>query len=107
MSQFTLTDLERIVAERANVSDGTSYTASLVAKGQAKASQKLGEEAVETIIAAMSEDRAGVISESADLLYHLLVVWKIAGVPLSEVLKELQRRTAQTGLEEKAGRPNG
>ncbi|MFC0244723.1 phosphoribosyl-ATP diphosphatase [Falsochrobactrum ovis] len=107
MSQFTLTDLERIVAERANVSDGTSYTASLVAKGQAKASQKLGEEAVETIIAAMSEDRAGVISESADLLYHLLVVWKIAGVPLSEVLEELQRRTAQTGLEEKAGRPNG
>lgn len=107
MSQFTLTDLERIVAERANVSDGTSYTASLVAKGQAKASQKLGEEAVETIIAAMSEDRTGVISESADLLYHLLVVWKIAGVPLSEVLEELRRRTAQTGLEEKAGRPHG
>lgn len=107
MSQFTLTDLERIVAERANVSDGTSYTASLVAKGQAKASQKLGEEAVETIIAAVAGDRTGVISESADLLYHLLVVWKIAGVPLSEVLEELRRRTAQTGLEEKAGRPHG
>lgn len=107
MSQFTLTDLERIVAERANVSDGTSYTASLVAKGQAKASQKLGEEAVETIIAAVSGDRTGVVSESADLLYHLLVVWKIAGVPLSEILEELQRRTVQTGLEEKAGRPHG
>src|SRR5690606_26905858 len=107
MSQFTLTDLERIVAERASVSDGTSYTASLVAKGQGKASQKLGEEAVETIIAAVSGDRAGVVSESADLLYHLLVVWKIAGVPLSEVLDELRRRTAQTGLEEKAGRTQG
>ncbi|MBC2883975.1 phosphoribosyl-ATP diphosphatase [Ochrobactrum sp. CM-21-5] len=105
MSQFTLADLERIVAERASVTDGSSYTASLVAKGQAKASQKLGEEAVETVIAAISGDRAGVICESADLLYHLAVVWKIAGIPLEDVLNELQRRTAQTGLEEKANRP--
>ncbi|MBB5700454.1 phosphoribosyl-ATP pyrophosphohydrolase [Ochrobactrum daejeonense] len=107
MSEFTLSDLERIVTERACVTDGSSYTASLVAKGQTKASQKLGEEAVETVIAAVSGDRAGVISESADLLYHLLVVWKIAGVPLEEVLAELRRRTTQTGLEEKAGRSKG
>ncbi len=72
-----------------------------VAKGQPKAAQKLGEEAVETVIAAVSGDRAGVVSESADLLYHLAVVWNIAGVALEDVLQELQRRTAQTGLAER------
>ncbi|MGU3400120.1 phosphoribosyl-ATP diphosphatase [Brucellaceae bacterium D45D] len=104
MSQFSLADLERIVAERASVSDGSSYTASLVVNGQTRAAKKLGEEAVETVIAAVSGERAEVITESADLLYHLLVVLRIADVPLQEVLDELQRRTAQTGLEEKAGR---
>ncbi|EEQ96965.1 phosphoribosyl-ATP diphosphatase [Brucella sp. ZJ1_1] len=105
MSQFTLSDLERIVAERASVTDGSSYTASLVARGQSRAAKKLGEEAVETVIAAVEGNRAEVVTESADLLYHLLVVLKVAGVSLDEVLQELQRRTAQTGLEEKAGRP--
>ncbi len=105
MTEFTLSDLERIVAERANVMDGSSYTASLVAKGQTRAAKKLGEEAVETVIAAVEGNRAEVVTESADLLYHLLVVLKVADVPLNEVLAELQRRTAQTGLEEKAGRP--
>lgn len=105
MTEFTLSDLERIVAERASVTDGTSYTASLVAKGQTRAAKKLGEEAVETVIAAVNGNRAEVVTESADLIYHLLVVLKIADVPLDEVLAELQRRTAQTGLEEKAGRP--
>ncbi|MBO1024652.1 phosphoribosyl-ATP diphosphatase [Ochrobactrum sp. SD129] len=105
MAEFTLSDLERIVAERATSTDGSSYTASLFAKGQTRAAKKLGEEAVETVIAAVSGDRAEVVTESADLLYHLLVVLKIADVPLDDVLAELQRRTAQTGLEEKAGRP--
>ncbi|MDR6432794.1 phosphoribosyl-ATP diphosphatase [Brucella pseudogrignonensis] len=105
MAEFSLSDLERIVAERATSTDGSSYTASLFAKGQTRAAKKLGEEAVETVIAAVSGDRAEVVTESADLLYHLLVVLKIADVPLNEVLAELQRRTAQTGLEEKAGRP--
>ena len=105
MSQFTLSDLERIVAERASVTDGSSYTASLVARGPSRAAKKLGEEAVETVIAAIEGNRAEVVTESADLLYHLLVVLKVAGVSLDEVLQELQRRTAQTGLEEKAGRP--
>ena len=105
MAEFTLSDLERIVAERATSTDGSSYTASLFAKGQTRAAKKLGEEAVETVIAAVSGDRAEVVTESADLLYHLLVVLKIADVPLEDVLAELQRRTAQTGLEEKAGRP--
>jgi len=105
MAEFTLSDLERIVAERATSTDGSSYTAGLFAKGQTRAAKKLGEEAVETVIAAVSGDRAEVVTESADLLYHLLVVLKIADVPLDEVLAELQRRTAQTGLEEKANRP--
>ena len=69
-----------------------------------KAAQKLGEEAVETVIAAVKGDTEGLVSESADLLYHWLVVLALAGVPLSEVLAELERRTAQSGLAEKASR---
>ena len=104
MTAFTLADLERIVPARATSTDVKSYTASLYAKGIGKASQKLGEEAVETVIAAVSGDRQAVISESADLLYHLLVVLGISRVRLEEVLQELQHRTSQTGLEEKAAR---
>ncbi|UXN65358.1 phosphoribosyl-ATP diphosphatase [Phyllobacterium sp. A18/5-2] len=104
MTAFTLADLERIVAERAASADVKSYTASLYAKGIGKASQKLGEEAVETVIAAVSGDRQGVVSESADLLYHLIVVLGISGIKLEEILEELDRRTAQTGIEEKAAR---
>ncbi|EJM99913.1 phosphoribosyl-ATP diphosphatase [Phyllobacterium sp. YR531] len=107
MTAFTLADLERIVATRASSTDIKSYTASLHTKGIGKASQKLGEEAVETVIAAVSGDRQGVISESADLLYHLLVVLGISGIKLDEVLQELQHRTSQTGLEEKASRGQG
>lgn len=105
MSDFTLADLEAIVAERANASPEESWTARLVAKGKPKAAQKLGEEAVEAVIAAISEDDEGLIGESADLLYHLLVVLRLADIPLSAVMEELQRRTGQSGLEEKAGRP--
>lgn len=104
MTSFTLKDLEKSVAARSMVTDGTSYTASLIEKGQTKASQKLGEEAVETVIAAVSGDKAAVVSESADLLYHLMVVWKLADVTLDEVLAELERRTIQSGLQEKAAR---
>ncbi len=107
MTSFTLSDLERIVAERGNLADANSYTASLYAKGIGKASQKLGEEAVETVIAAVSGDAKGIVSESADLLYHLLVVLGILGIKLDDVLAELERRTAQTGLEEKATRGQG
>lgn len=104
MTDFTLAELERIVAQRAASTDGSSYTASLISKGQEKAAKKLGEEAVETVIAAMKQDEKELISESADLLYHLLVVWKIAGVSLDSVMLELDKRTSQTGLEEKAAR---
>ncbi|AMM86273.1 phosphoribosyl-ATP diphosphatase [Martelella sp. AD-3] len=104
MSEFTLADLEAIVAERAKAAPEESWTAKLVSKGQCKAAKKLGEEAVETVIAAIAEDRENLKSETADLLYHLLVVLKIADIPLTEVMDELARRTGQSGLAEKAGR---
>jgi phosphoribosyl-ATP pyrophosphohydrolase len=105
LSEFTLSDLEKIVATRAAASPDESWTAKLVAAGQTRAAKKLGEEAVETVIAAIGQERKELVSESADLLYHLMVVLKIADIPLKDVLDELQRRTGQSGLEEKAGRP--
>ncbi|OLP42581.1 phosphoribosyl-ATP diphosphatase [Rhizobium oryziradicis] len=104
MSTFTLTDLEAIVATRAKASPDESWTAKLVAAGQDKAAKKLGEEAIEAVMAAVKDDRANLIYESADLLYHLLVVLKIADIPVETVMEELQRRTAQSGLSEKASR---
>lgn len=104
MSNFTLSDLEEIVAARAKASPDESWTAKLVAAGQTKAAKKLGEEAVETVIAAVAQDRKDLVSESADLIYHLMVVLKIADIPLQDVLNELQRRTVQSGLQEKASR---
>jgi phosphoribosyl-ATP pyrophosphohydrolase len=105
LSEFTLSDLEKIVAQRAEASPEESWTAKLVAAGQTKAAKKLGEEAVETVIAAVAQDRKELVSESADLVYHLLVVLKIAGIPLQDVVDELHRRTGQSGLQEKASRP--
>jgi phosphoribosyl-ATP pyrophosphohydrolase len=104
MAGFTLEDLERIVAARGRSGDPESWTAKLFDKGVGKASQKLGEEAVETVIAAVSGDRDGVVSETADLLYHLMVVLALSDVPLADVMVELERRTAQSGLQEKAAR---
>ena len=104
MSDFSLADLERIVAQRARSGDPESWTAKLFAGGMERAAKKLGEEAVETIIAALGADTKAVVSESADLLYHWLVVLAIAGVPLSDVMAELERRTGQNGIREQAAR---
>ena len=104
MSQFDLTRLEAIIAERARSGDENSWTAKLFARGTPKAAQKLGEEAVEAVIAAVSHDREDLISESADLLYHWLVVLALEGDSVDEVMAELERRTARTGIEEKASR---
>lgn len=104
MSGFSLADLEKIVASRAEASPEESWTAKLVAGGQKKAAKKLGEEAVEAVIAAISDDRKNLTDEAADLIFHLLVVLKIAGIPLSDVMAELERRTAQSGMAEKAAR---
>lgn len=105
MTDFTLHDLEAIVAKRAASEDEKSYTRKLIGKGVGKCAQKLGEEAVESVIAAMKGDREELTKETADLFYHLLVVLNISGVKLDEVMAELANRTGQTGLEEKASRP--
>ena len=104
MTGFTLSDLEKTIAERARSGDPDSWTAKLFARGIDKAAQKLGEEAVETVIAAIRGDTKGVVSESADLLYHWLVVLGISGVALDDVLAELERRTGRSGMAEKASR---
>ncbi|MDP3898426.1 MAG: phosphoribosyl-ATP diphosphatase [Mesorhizobium sp.] len=104
MSDFSLADLERIINERAHSGDPQSWTAKLFQKGMPKAAQKLGEEAVETVIAAVTGDDEGLVSESADLLYHWLVVMAVAGIPLKDVMAELERRTARSGTAEKASR---
>jgi len=104
MSKFTLADLEKRVHERAQRSATDSYTRTLLDKGIAHCAKKLGEEAFETSMAAVQEDRGRLIAEAADLLYHLLVVLEARGVSLAEVETELEKRTAQSGHEEKASR---
>ncbi|MBW8909875.1 MAG: phosphoribosyl-ATP diphosphatase [Mesorhizobium sp.] len=107
MADFSLAELEQIIDQRAHSGDPDSWTAKLFANGMDKAAQKLGEEAVETVIAAVKGDKKAVVSESADLLYHWLVVLGIAGIPLEDVLKELESRTGRSGIAEKASRSKG
>ncbi|TGE02681.1 phosphoribosyl-ATP diphosphatase [Methylobacterium nonmethylotrophicum] len=104
MTSFTLADLDRTVRERAAAAPEESYTAKLVAGGPARPAKKLGEEAVEAAIAAVQGDRDGLAAEAADVLYHLLVLLRASDVPLEAVMAELERRTAQSGLAEKASR---
>jgi phosphoribosyl-ATP pyrophosphohydrolase len=101
---FTLEDLNQRVAARASVSPDESYTARLLSRGVEKCAQKLGEEATEALIAAVTGDKPGLAAEAGDVLYHLLVVLKASGVSLDEVMAELESRTAQSGLAEKASR---
>ena len=84
-----------------------SHSARLMARGTAKVAQKLGEEAVECVIEAVQGHRAATILESADVLYHLLVVWVDAGIRPEEVWAELRRREGISGIAEKAARPKG
>ena len=105
MSKFTLADLEKRIHERAKASSTESYTRSLIDKGIAHCAKKLGEEAIETGLAAVQEDKTRLIAEAADLLYHLLVVLEVRGIALAEVEAALEKRTGQTGHEEKASRP--
>ena len=107
MAPFTVHDLEKRVRDRAQAEPGASYTRTLLDKGVAHCAKKLGEEAVEVAIAAIAEDRSRVVAETADLLYHLLVVLHARGIPLAEVEVELAGRTQQTGLDEKAARKGG
>jgi len=105
MSAFTLDDLAAIVAARAASDDPSSYTAKLVARGVPRIAKKLGEEAVEAAIAACLGQKDDLRAEAADVLYHLTVLLHAADVPLSAVMEELRRRTAMSGLAEKASRP--
>ena len=104
---FTLYDLEARVHQRATAPPEQSYTRKLLDKGLPHCAKKLGEEAVETALAAVTEDREHLIAETADLLYHLLVVLEARGVKLSEVETLLGARTTQSGLDEKASRKGG
>jgi phosphoribosyl-ATP pyrophosphohydrolase len=104
MSKFSLADLEQRVKERANASADVSYTRKLLDKGIAHCAKKFGEEAIETVMAAVGEDREHLIGEAADTLYHLLVLLEARGVKLAEVEALLETRTKKSGLEEKASR---
>jgi phosphoribosyl-ATP pyrophosphohydrolase len=104
MPAFNLNDLAARVKERAAASPETSYTRKLIDRGVAHCAKKLGEEAVETALAAVTEDRARVIAEAADLLYHLLVLLEVRGVALAEVEAALAERVGRSGLDEKASR---
>jgi len=107
MSKFTLADLEQRVSDRASASSEQSYTRQLLDKGVAQCAKKFGEEAVEAVLAVAAEDRDRVVGESADVLYHLLVMLYARGVKLAEVEALLETRTKKSGLEEKASRPGG
>lgn len=96
--------LEALVAERATADAATSYTARLLGGGMPLIARKLGEEAVETIVAALTDDRAALVGEVADLLYHLTVLLRATDIGLADVAAELARREGQSGLAEKAAR---
>lgn len=104
MSNFSLHDLEMIIGERARSNADESWTAKLIAMGINKAAEKFGEEAIETVVAAVGDDQTSLTSEAADTLYHLLIVLHMRGISLDEVLSELNSRTARSGIAEKASR---
>jgi phosphoribosyl-ATP pyrophosphohydrolase len=107
MPTLTLRDLERRIQARARESGDVSYTRKLLDRGINHCAKKFGEEAVEAAIAAVGEDRARLVGETADVLYHLLVVLHARGISLDDVEAELATRTHQSGLEEKAARKSG
>lgn len=100
----TLEKLHGIIEARKKSSPDKSYTARLFKKGRGKISQKLGEEAVELVVEAVGKDKKGAILESADLLYHLLVLWADMGIKPEKVMVELQKRCHISGIEEKKSR---
>jgi phosphoribosyl-ATP pyrophosphohydrolase len=102
--QNALDKLQTVIAARVGTSPDQSYTAKLLSKGPNRIAKKFGEEAVELVIAAVEADKAAIISESADVLYHWLVLLQSSGVSPQDVYAELDRRHGQSGLEEKANR---
>ena len=102
----TLTRLEQTIAERLSADPASSYVASLAARGVPVIARKLGEEAVETVIAALSGADGELVGEAADLLFHLTVLLAAKDIPLQRVMAELERREGKSGLDEKASRSN-
>lgn len=102
-----LDELYATIASRKGADPESSYTARLFAKGRRKIAQKIGEEGVETALAAVAETPDKVCAESADLLYHLLVLWADCGLTPDQVWAELARRQGISGIAEKAGRASG
>jgi phosphoribosyl-ATP pyrophosphohydrolase len=105
MTKITLQELEKRIQQRAKAGADVSYTRKLLDKGVEHCAKKMGEEAVEAVIAAAVENRERLIAETADLLYHLLVVLHARGVSLAEVEAALSQRQGMSGLEEKSSRP--
>ncbi len=101
---MTLDDLAATIAARKSSDPDSSWTAKLLSKGPEKCAEKFGEEAVEAIIEAVKGNRAGLTSEAADVLYHLLVMLAANDVPLSDVMAELANRQGTSGIAEKANR---
>ena len=104
MSRFTIHDLAATIDARAASGGAASSTRKLLDKGAEHCAKKFGEEAVETVIAAVENDRSHLIAESADVLFHLLVLLKSRGITLGDVEDALTQRTSMSGLEEKAAR---
>lgn len=104
-STDTLARLEATIAQRRSADPDSSYVAKLNARGLRKIAQKLGEEATETVIAALTEDHKALVGEAADLIFHLMVLLGAKDVPLADVLAELDRREGVSGIAEKAARP--
>ncbi len=102
--RFSLSDLDDVIGSRTGDDPEKSYTAFLLQAGVSTCAQKVGEEATETVIAAIGQSDEELIGESADLLYHLLVLLRSRGIGLDQVLAELERRTSRSGHEEKAAR---
>ena len=102
---FSLDQLNARIGERAGASPEESYTAKLLRDGVDRCARKFGEEAVETIVSAVANDKPGPTAEPPDVLYHLLVLLRAADISLDAVMAELERRTGQSGLAEKASRP--
>jgi phosphoribosyl-ATP pyrophosphohydrolase len=104
MTGFSLTSLEALIAERAGADASASYTRQLLEAGVERCGKKFGEEAFEAVLAAALDDREGLKGEAADVLYHLLVLLRLKGVTVEDVMAVLEARTAQSGLAEKAQR---
>ncbi|MBX9731667.1 MAG: phosphoribosyl-ATP diphosphatase [Sphingomonas sp.] len=104
MAEDFLTTLESVIRSRQGADPTTSYTAKLFAAGRAKIAQKVGEEAVETVIASLGDDQAALVGEATDLMFHLLVLLADAGLSLDDIRAEMRRREGVSGIDEKAAR---